>query len=300
MHLRFDNRVAIVTGAGQGLGRAYALELARRGAKVIVNDLQPNIGGNGGGRSLAHDVADEIVAAGGQAVANTDTVEEGQQLIACALDTFGGIDILLNNAGVLRNNSFAKMSEDDWDLIYRVHLLGAMRVTKAAWPIMRNGRFGRILMTTSNAAFYGSLGAANYAMAKAGTIAFAKTLALEGAPRNIHVNAIAPMAGSRLTATIWPRKVIDAFTPELVAPAIAWLCHESCSVSGRVFEVGGGWVSELRWEQSEGVQLKSDLSAEDIQARWGEITKFGETSRGERALDYIERIAITTGERVTL
>lgn len=295
MELRFDDRVVIVTGAGLGLGRSYALEFARRGAKLVINDL-----GSHEGKSCAQHVVDEIRAAGGEAIASTESVEQGDRIIEQALDHFGRVDVLVNNAGVLRNNSFLKMTESDWDDVYRVHLLGAMRVTKAAWPHMRQDRYGRIIVATSTAGFYGSLGAANYAAAKAGVIAFAQTLALEGATRNIKVNAIAPMAASRLTAQIWPEKVLQSFTPEHVAPTLALLAHESCDVTGRVFEVGGGWVSELRWEQSEGVLFPATHSAEDIASRWADVTNFGEASRGGRIYDYIDRIEEVTGERVTL
>lgn len=296
MTLRFDGRVVIVTGAGLGLGRSYAIEFARRGAKVVVNDL---------GRadqtepSRMQDVVETIRRAGGEAVGSSDSVEQGSRIVECALDAYGRVDVLVNNAGVLRNNSFLKMTEDDWDDVYRVHLLGTMRVTKAAWPHMREARFGRVVMTTSNAGYFGSLGAANYAAVKAGTIAFAKTLALEGATRNVKVNAVAPMAGSRLTAQIWPVKVIEAFTPELVAPVVAWLAHERSDVTGRVFEVGGGWVSELRWQQSEGVLFDQGFTTEDVAARWPDVTRF-EGSSDERGHDYISRIEQLTGERVAL
>ena len=293
MQLRFDGRVAIVTGAGLGLGRSYALELASRGAKVIVNDL----GVGDGSVGLAETVAGEIRANGGQAISSMHSVEDGEAIVDAALSAFGQVDILINNAGILRNNSFLKMTEEDWDQVYRVHLLGSMRVTKAVWPHMREARYGRIVMTTSTAGIFGSVGAANYAAAKAGTIAFAQTLALEGAPRNVKVNAVAPMAGSRLTSTIWPEKVLDAFPPERVAPAVAWLVHESSDVTGRVFEVGGGWLSEHRWAQSPGVYIENSFTAEDVADRWDEVTAF-KTDSEEPPLDYIARIEEVTGVRV--
>lgn len=292
MQLRFDGRVAIVTGAGLGLGRSYAIELARRGAKVVVNDVA--IGD--GGVALAESVAGEIRSMGGQAVASTHSVEDGNAIVDATLSSFDRVDILVNNAGVLRNNSFLKMTEEDWDVVYRVHLLGTMHVTKAVWPHMRDARFGRIVMTTSTAGICGSVGAANYAAAKAGTIAFAQTLALEGAPRNVKVNAVAPMAGSRLTSTIWPAKVLDAFPPEQVAPAIAWLVHEDSNVTGRVFEVGGGWLSEHRWAQSPGMRFESSFTAEDVADRWNEATAFDDS--GKTSPNYIDRIEMITGVRV--
>ena len=298
MELRFDGRVAIVTGAGLGLGRSYALELARRGARIVVNDL--GRADNPGSALLAESVAEEIRAVGGEAVASHDSVEDGARIAETAMDAFGRVDVLVNNAGVLRNASFQKMTEEEWELVYRVHLLGTMRVTKAVWPHMREARFGRIVMTTSNAGYFGSLGAANYAAAKAGTIAFAQTLALEGATRDVKVNAVAPMAGSRLTAQIWPEKVMERFVPGLVAPAVTWLCHERSTATGRVFEIGGGWLSEVRWEQNEGVLFDGAFTVEDVAARWEEVGDFGANARIPRANDYIRRIERVTGERVTL
>ena len=298
MSLDFTGRVAIVTGAGLGLGRSYALELARRGAKVLVNDLGRESREGAPDVSRAGLVADAITAAGGEADASEDSVEDGARIVEQAMDRFGRVDVLINNAGVLRNTSFVKMSEEDWDLLYRVHLLGTMRVTKAVWPHMREARYGRVLVTSSNAGYFGSVGAANYAAMKAGSIALAQTLALEGASRDVKVNVVAPMAGSQLTAGIWPQRVMEAFTPDLVARAVMLLVHERCRVSGRVFEVGGGWMSELRWQQSEGVLLDPDFTAEAVEANWNAITRFPADSGGERANDYLARIEKVTGERV--
>ncbi|MDP3737486.1 MAG: SDR family oxidoreductase [Hyphomonadaceae bacterium] len=274
MSLRFDDRVVIVTGAGNGLGKSHAMDFARRGAKVVVNDLGGSIAGEGASKYVAQSVVDEIKAAGGEAVANTDSVEEGDKLVQMALDVFGRVDVVVNNAGVLRDASFAKMSDADWDTIYRVHLYGSYKVTKAAWPHMRNANYGRIVMTTSVAGVYGNFGQANYAAAKIGLFGLAQTLAIEGAAKNVLCNTVAPTAGSRLTATVLPKEVLEALKPEYVTPAVVLLGHETCPVSGKLFEVGGGWVSQTRWEQTEGVFFKEDFAAEDLQARWGEATNF--------------------------
>src|SRR5215471_20128469 len=215
--LRFDGKVALVTGAGGGLGRSHALLLASRGAKVVVNDLGGSFTGEGKSASAADKVVAEIKAAGGEAVANYDSVEDGDKIVKTAIDTWGRLDILVNNAGILRDVSFAKMTQQDWDLVYKVHVLGAFRCTHAAWPIMRDAGYGRIIMTSSAAGIYGNFGQANYSMAKLGLHGFAQTLAAEGKKRNIVVNTIAPIAGSRMTETVLPKELLDALKPEYVS-----------------------------------------------------------------------------------
>jgi NAD(P)-dependent dehydrogenase (short-subunit alcohol dehydrogenase family) len=294
MSLRFDERVVIVTGAGQGLGRSHALEFARRGARVVVNDLGGGPTGGGASGSVAQAVVDEIKAAGGDAVANTDSVEEGGRIVETAMDVFGRLDVVVNNAGILRDASFAKMTDEDWDLIYRVHLLGSMRVTRAAWPHLRNAGYGRVVMTTSVAGIYGNFGQANYAAAKLGLYGMAQTLAIEGASRNILVNTVAPTAGSRLTATVLPPEVIEALKPEYVTPAVVVLTHESCPVSGKLFEVGGGWVCQTRWEQTQGVFFRDQFAAEDLLAQWDQATSFESarhaTKVSESKMGIVERL----------
>lgn len=293
----FEGRVAVITGAGLGIGRSYALELARRGARLLVDDIG-KADAPDGSVSTADVVAGQIRAMGADVVVSTESVENGDRIIEQALDTYGRVDILINNAGLLRNTSFLKMTEDDWDILYRVHLLGSMRVTKAAWPHMRQARYGRIVMTSSNAGTWGMIGAASYAAMKAGVTALAQSLAIEGATRNVKVNAIAPIAASRLTGPIWTPRIIEAFDPDLVAKAVMLLVHERCPSTGRMFEIGGGWISEMRWEQSDGVLLPSDFKAEDVEARWGEITDFKSRSEAYRSKDYLARIEQITGDRI--
>jgi len=240
--------VVIVTGAGGGLGKAYALFFASRGAKIVVNDLGTSTLGKGKSSAAADKVVEEIKAAGGEAVANYDSVEAGDAIVKSAIDAFGRIDIVINNAGILRDTTFLKMKDEDWDLIYRVHLLGAYKVTKAAWNYMRDQGYGRIVMTASAAGLYGNFGQANYSAMKLAQLGFANSLAIEGDKKNIHVNTIAPIAGSRMTETVLPPDLIQALKPEYVVPLVAYLCHESCDVNGSVFEVGAGWIGKLRWE----------------------------------------------------
>ncbi|MGE3546148.1 MAG: SDR family oxidoreductase, partial [Kofleriaceae bacterium] len=278
--LRFDGRVAIVTGAGGGLGRSHALLLASRGAKVVVNDLGGSTHGEGKSSSAADKVVAEIKEAGGTAVANYDSVEDGDKIIKTAIDAFGKIDILINNAGILRDVSFQKMTQQDWDLVYKVHVLGAFRVTHAAWNYMRDAGYGRIIMTASAAGIYGNFGQANYAMAKLGLHGFAQTLAHEGKKRNIIVNTIAPIAGSRMTETVLPPALLEALKPEFVSPLVAKLCHESTEDTGGLYEVGGGFFAKLRWERSSGktFRLGRQISIEDVDASWNDITQFDKTT----------------------
>ncbi|HRG99247.1 MAG TPA: SDR family NAD(P)-dependent oxidoreductase [Polyangiaceae bacterium] len=274
--LRFDGRVAIVTGAGNGLGRSHALLLASRGAKVVVNDLGGGHTGGGKSSAAADKVVEEIKAAGGEAVANYDSVEDGANIVKSAVDAFGKVDIVINNAGILRDVSFQKMTQEDWDLIYRVHVLGAYRVTKAAWDLMRDQGFGRVVFTASAAGIYGNFGQANYSMAKLGIHGFAQTLALEGKKKNVLVNTIAPIAGSRMTETVLPKDLIDALKPEYVTPLVAYLCHESNEETGSLFEVGGGFMGKLRWERSEGkvFKLGRDITPDAVKKAFSDITSF--------------------------
>jgi len=274
--LRFDGKVVVITGAGAGLGRSHALLFAKRGAKVVVNDLGGSHTGSGKSSAAADKVVSEIKEAGGQAVANYDSVEDGDKIIKTAVDAFGRVDVVINNAGILRDTTFHKMTQQDWDLIYKVHLLGAFRVTHAAWPLMREQGYGRVLFTTSAAGLYGNFGQANYSAAKLALVGLTQTLALEGDKKNIKVNVIAPIAGSRMTETVLPKELIDALKPEYVSPLVAWLTHESCTENGGIFEVGGGFYGKLRWERTEGrlFKLGREITPEKLQSSWEQITDF--------------------------
>lgn len=273
--IRFDNRVAIVTGAGGGLGRAHALLLASRGAKVVVNDLGGSVDGSGGGGTRPADaVVDEIRSKGGEAVANydgVDTEEGGRSIVATAKEAFGKVDILVNNAGILRDVSFVKMTEDDWNRVLRVHLSGSMYVTKAAWPLFRENGYGRVVFTTSAAGLYGNFGQANYGAAKLGIVGLAKTLAHEGAKYDIKCNVIAPIAKSRMTETVMPPEMLAKLTPECVAPLVAFLCSERCSDTGQIFAVGGGYVARVAIVEAEGVALRDGFAIEDVVTEWEKI-----------------------------
>ena len=275
MSLRFDGKVAIVTGAGAGLGRAYALLLASKGAKVVVNDLGASVKGEGGNSKAADVVVDEIKKAGGVAVANYDSVEFGDKIVKTAVDAFGTVDIVINNAGILRDVSFMKMSQQDWDLIMRVHLTGSFSVARAAWNIMREKGYGRIINTGSSSGLYGSFGQVNYSAAKMGMHGLTQSLAKEGEKRNIRVNTICPLAASRMTETVLPKEVLENIKPEFVAPLVAWLCHESSEETGGLFEVGAGYVAKLRWQRTAGHLFPlNQFNMENIKGQWEKITDF--------------------------
>ncbi len=278
--LRFDGKVALITGAGNGLGRSHAILLASRGARVVVNDLGGSATGGGKSSAAADRVVAEIKAAGGEAVANYDSVEDGDKIVQCALDSFGRIDIVVNNAGILRDTSFHKMSAEDWDLIMRVHVQGAFKVTHAAWPRLRDQAYGRVIFTASAAGIYGNFGQANYSAAKLGLVGLGFTLAAEGRKYNIRVNTIAPIAGSRLTETILPKDLTDALRPEYVSPLVAWLAHERCEETGGLFEVGGGFFAKLRWERAEGqlFRVGRDITPERVEKVWPTIVDFGKST----------------------
>ncbi|CAJ0956279.1 unnamed protein product, partial [Mesorhabditis belari] len=271
VQLRYDGKVAIVTGAGGGLGKTYALELAKRGCKVVVNDLGGDRHGTSSSTSMADKVVQEIKAAGGQAVANYDSVEFGEKIVKTAIDAFGRIDIVINNAGILRDVSLLKMKDVDWDLIFQVHVKGAFSVTRAAWPYMRDQKYGRIIVTSSNAAIYGNFGQTNYSAAKSALIGFANSLAKEGEKYNIKANTLVPTAGSRLTQTVMPEDLVNALKPEYVTPLTLYMAHESFPETGKVYEAGAGWYGQLLYYRSNG-KVVTNASVEDVANNWTAIS----------------------------
>ena len=268
----YDGKVAIITGAGGGLGRAHALELARRGARIVVNDLGGSVSGEGGDKGPAQQVVDEIEALGGEAVANGDSVatpEGGEAIVQAAVDAFGTVDIVINNAGILRDKSFHNMTPDLINPVIDVHLKGALFVTQPAWKIMREKSYGRVINTASNAGILGNFGQANYGAAKMGLVGLTHVLGIEGAKANIKVNAIAPVALTRMT-----EELLGGFgeklAPETVTPVVAYLASEECAVTGETFSVAGGQVSRFFVGRTPGY-FNPDLTVEDVRDHLDEI-----------------------------
>ncbi len=270
--LRFDGRVAIITGAGGGLGRSHALELARRGAWVLVNDLGGALDGSGSSASAAQRVVDEITAAGGVAAANDDSVasaQGGEAIVQCALDVFGRVDVLINNAGILRDKAFHRMGTDLIDQVIDVHLKGAFYVSQPAFRLMREQGYGRIVNTSSASGLFGNFGQANYGAAKAGLAGLTRVLALEGADHDIKVNAIAPIALTRMTEGILG-ELASKVSAESVSPLVAYLTNEECAVNGNIYSVAGGRIARIFVAETSGVVLKEN-TAEAIQAQLSQI-----------------------------
>jgi len=283
--IRFDGRVAIVTGAGAGLGRAYALELARRGARVVVNDLGGARDGSGQGSTRAADrVVEEIRALGGQAVANYDTVatpEGGEAIVRCAVDAFGTLDILINNAGILRDKSFVKMEADNWGAVLDVHLHGAYHVSRPAFAVMREHRYGRILMTTSAAGLYGNFGQTNYSTAKMGLVGLMNTLKIEGEKHGIKVNTIAPLAATRLTEDILPPDMFARLKPDYAVPMALFLCSDQCPVSGNIYNAGMGFYNRAAVVTGPGIAPQAKAQIPTLEEIRDQIEKIASLKDGK-------------------
>lgn len=274
MSIRFDDQVAIVTGAGGGLGREYALELARRGAKVVVNDLGASRDGTGHSDAALQVVA-EIEAAGGEAMANGGDVADYAQMaemVARTVERWGGVQILINNAGVLRDRTFAKMDPADFEFVVRVHLIGSAFATKACWDTMRAQNYGRVLMTASSTGLFGNFGQANYGAAKMGLVGLAKTLSIEGAKNDIRVNTIAPTAGTRMTEDLFPEAAFKVFAPESIAPGALYLVSQDAP-TGAIVGAGAGVFQSAYVTLTPGAALSGDdVSVEGVAAHWDAIT----------------------------
>ena len=273
-----EGRVVVVTGSGGGLGRQHALLFAERGAKVVINDLGGSRDGTGAGSEMADNVVKEIVDAGGEAVANYDnvaTTDGAQGIVKSALDAFGKIDIVVNNAGILRDVTFVKMEDSQWESVLKVHLYGAYNVTKAAWTHMREQNYGRVIMTTSTSGLFGNFGQTNYGAAKLGMVGMMNTLAMEGRKYGIHVNAIAPIAATRMTEDILPEQMLQQFDPAYVSPAVVHLASEECDDTGVIILAGGGQYARVAYFQSEGVNVSEVPSVDELAGKWSQITDLG-------------------------
>lgn len=265
--VEFNGKVVLVTGAGAGLGRIYALQFAKAGAKVVVNDLMD-----------PEPCVEEIKKMGGQAVGVKASAEDGDKVVKETIDAFGRIDVIVNNAGILRDKAFNNMDDKMFQQVLDVHLRGTYKVTKAAWPYFLKQKYGRIVNTTSTSGIYGNFGQANYAAAKCGILGFSRALAREGAKYNIYVNTIAPNAGTNMTRSIMPEEMVQAFKPDYVAPLVVLLCSDKVPepATGRLFEVGSGWAAETRWQRSGGYGFPVDvqLTPEEVKSKWSTILNF--------------------------
>ena len=302
MSIRFDNQVAIVTGAGNGLGKSHALELAARGAKVVVNDFGGARDGTGGSSDAANAVVAEIKANGGEAIANGADVTDFDQvtaMVAQAMDAWGRVDILVNNAGVLRDKSFAKMTIEDFRFVLDVHLMGSVNCSKAVWEIMRTQAYGRIVMTTSSSGVYGNFGQANYGAAKMGLVGLMNTLCLEGMKYNIRVNALSPVAATRMTEDLMPPAALELLTPEAVTAGL--ICLVDADAPNReILCAGAGGYARSRVYETEGIYLKpEEQTPENVRAQWAAIgdnaAQKEPTQGGEQTFKFLGKAAKALG-----
>ncbi len=302
MTIRFDGQVIIVTGAGGGLGRAHALEFARRGGKVVVNDLGGARDGTGGSTSAAQKVVEEIEAEGGEAIAdgaNVTSMEQVEAMVAAAMDKWGRVDVLVNNAGILRDKTFAKMEVKDFQAVVDVHRMGSVNCTKAVWEIMREQKYGRIMMTSSSSGLYGNFGQSNYGAAKLGLVGFMNTLHLEGMKYNIHCNALAPVAATRMTEDLMSGDALAALEPALVTPAVIFMCSEQAP-SRQVIAAGAGGFARAAIVETQGILLDGeDCTAENLAAGWEQASDLS-TSRelmqgSEQSIKFLTALAEKRG-----
>ncbi|GHA92707.1 3-oxoacyl-ACP reductase [Algimonas arctica] len=298
MSVEFNNRVAIVTGAGGGLGRSHALALAARGVKVVVNDLGGSVDGTGGSETMAQSVVKEIEAMGGEAMANGANVtkqDEVEAMVAETIERFGKVDILVNNAGILRDRSFSKMTMEDWDLVVAVHLKGSATCTKAVWNHMKENKYGRIVMTTSSSGMYGNFGQTNYGAAKAGLSGFMRTLCLEGAKYDIRINTLSPTARSRMTEGLMPEEILAQLRVEPVSQGLVYLVCDDAP-NRVILAAGAGGYALTKVFETQGINLsEGNATAENVEAHWGAIASNEGmeeyTNGGQQGAKFLTRIA---------
>ena len=295
MTISFKDKVVIVTGAGGGLGRSHSLEFAKRGAKVVVNDLGGSVDGSGGSSDAANNVVKEITEAGGVAIPNGSSVTDDdgvKNMVDQTMDEFGRIDILINNAGILRDRSFTKMTMEDFTLVTDIHLMGSVKPTKMVWEIMKEQNYGRILVTTSSTGLYGNFGQSNYGAAKLGVVGFVNTLKLEGQKYNINCNVLCPVAYTRMTENLMPPEAEQLLTPGSVTPAVIYLSSEN-GPTGTILCAGAGVYSVAKIMESDGENLGLEASAEDLEKNWDKISDFSEAkpffNGGEQTGKVIEK-----------
>lgn len=302
MTINFNDQVAIVTGAGNGLGRSHALELAKRGAKVVVNDFGGSRDGTGGSQSPADKVVEEIIQNGGQAIANGADVSDYAQvekMVEQTLTKWGRIDILINNAGILRDKSFGKMPIEDWHAVVNVHLNGSANCSKAVWNHMKEQKYGRILMTTSTSAIYGNFGQANYGAAKLGLVGLMNTLCIEGEKSNIKINCIAPSAATRMTDDLMPPQMLEALKPEYATPAAVFLVSENAP-NRTVMFAGAGTYSTLEIRESKGMYLKDEVrNADGVADNFDAIKDTSQLDTFTQGMEHIMKIVQTASKNST-
>lgn len=293
MSIAFNGRVAIVTGSGSGLGRSHALQLAARGARLVVNDFGGSRYGTGGSASAAEQVVAEIVAAGGEAIANTANVaseSDVKAMVEQTMDTWGRVDVLVNNAGILRDKSFAKLQYDDWQAVIDVHLNGTANCTRAVWPIMREQQYGRVIMTSSTSGIYGNFGQANYGAAKAGVIGLMNVLHIEGEKYNIRVNCLAPTAATRMTEDVLPDGMLQLLSPDNVTPAVLFLASED-SPARTLFLAGAGCYTVAKLIEAKGVYLEPEhRTPENIADNFEQICDLSSGEEMVSGSDHVEKI----------